>query len=496
MKDLNVIVVGAGIGGLQTALALAKDGHNVTVLESAKAFEEVCISPTFSCYYPTLYSSAYLLPHSLTSTPPFATTSPQTQRAAIDISQVGAGIRIPPNSLKLSNSWGVDFTKVSRIPSLGNRFLDWKGNILLDVSYHDMETRYGAPYYFLHRADLVKLLAETANGNPRVDVRMNARVAKYDFEAPAVTLESGEVLNADVIVCADGIKSAVRDIINGTPLPPQDTGDVAYRILVPAAPLLADPEMAHLVKNPWAMHWMGPEGHAVGYPLRGGELYNIIIDVTHSSDLGEPLPPDSLETGAQVWKSARSNAELVQRFKDWCPEVRKLCAMTGEYLKWKLADFDQLDHWVHPSGKVALLGDSCHPMMPYMAQGAAQATEDAATLASCLSSLPSIPSALQRYEALRKPRTTYIARNTRVLQEWLHLYDGSAREERDRLMRDDSESNPIYWGWTERKDWLFRYDASQLDGEQGGIPSLPPMPRDENRVYKEMREQLRGESKL
>ena len=149
-----------------------------------------------------------------------------------------------------------------------------------------METRYGAPYYFLHRADLVNLLARTAEENERVSVRMGVRVAKYDFDGPSVTLADGEVVGADVIVVANGIKSSVRDSINRSSLPPQDTGDVAYRILVPTEPLLSDPEMAYLVHEPWAMHWLGPEGHAVGYPLRGGELYNIIIDVTHSSDPG------------------------------------------------------------------------------------------------------------------------------------------------------------------------------------------------------------------
>ena len=116
----------------------------------------------------------------------------------------------------------MDFNRVSKIPSLGNRFLDWKGNVLLSVSYNDMESRYGAPYYFLHRADLVNLLATTARENSRIDVRMDCRVANYDFDAPSVTLANGEVLKADVVVCADGIKSAVRDTINGRPLPPQD----------------------------------------------------------------------------------------------------------------------------------------------------------------------------------------------------------------------------------------------------------------------------------
>lgn len=275
------------------------------------------------------------------------------------VSQVGAGIRIPPNSAKLSRSWGVDFGTIKADPSLGNRFVDWQGKHLLDVSYADVEQRYGAPYFFTHRADLVRLLAKTAQASKRIEIRMGCRVADYDLDAPSVKLETGELVQADLIVCADGIKSAVRDRINRKRLPPQDTGDVAYRILVPSAPMLADPKMAPLIREPWAVHWMGPEGHAVGYPLRGGELYNIIIDVTHASDLGEPLPDEG-----QVWKSARSNDELVERFKDWCPQVRKLCMMTGEYLKWKLADFDMLDHWGAESGKVCLLGDACHPMMP------------------------------------------------------------------------------------------------------------------------------------
>lgn len=334
MKNLQAIVVGAGIGGLQAALALASDGHKVTVLESAQTFEDI-----------------------------------------------GAGIRVPPNSSKLSISWGVDFGRVKKEVSRGNRFVDWKGTNLLDCPFDDVESRYGAPYYFTHRADLVRLLVETAKENSNIVIRMSCRVSSYDFEAPSVTLMSGETLQADLVICADGIKSAIRDLINGRPIPPQDTGDVAYRILVPAAPLLADPEMRHLVEEPWAVHWMGPEGHAVGYPLRGGELYNIIIDVTHGSDSGAPV-------GEAVWKSARSNAELVARFRDWCPEVRRLCAMTGEYLKWKLADFDSLDRWVHPSGRAVLLGDACHPMMPHVTPPRAKQLNLCVIWRECIADVP------------------------------------------------------------------------------------------------------------
>ncbi|CAK1365828.1 unnamed protein product [Cercospora beticola] len=432
MQSLTITIVGAGIGGLQAALALSSSNHKITVLESASAFEEV-----------------------------------------------GAGIRVPPNSVRLSEAWGVDFSKVKKGISRGDRFMDWKGNILLDCVYSDVKERYGTEYYFIHRADLINLLAETLQQRKNVTIRLGARVLSYDFDKPSVTLASGEVIASDLVVCADGIKSAARNAVNGSPIAPQDTGDVTYRILVPAAPLLADPEMRHLVTEPWATQWLGPEGHAVSYPLREGELYNIILYVTHGSDKGEPV-------GEDVWKSARNNGELVERFHDWCPQVRKLCAMTGEYLKWRLADFSQLDSWVHASGKVCLLGDACHPMMPSMAQGAAQATEDAAALKAALDTETSIPAALAKYQKVRLPRAAYVAKNTRVLQEWLHLYDGPARQERDELMQRDDANNPIFWGCRERNDWLFGHNALNLSDNEK-IPSLPPVPTVQASVYRRTR---------
>ncbi|KIV78833.1 hypothetical protein PV11_06443 [Exophiala sideris] len=430
MKNLSVLIVGAGIGGLQTALALAADGHRVTIFESVKEFLEV-----------------------------------------------GAGIRVPPNSSRLSLSWGVDFDSIKKQVSLGNRFVDWKDNILLDIPFSDVESRYGAPYYFIHRADLINALVEAANKHKNITLRMNSKVIEYDYEKPALKTADGQWHQGDLIICADGIKSAVRTEINGSPVDPVDTGDVAYRILVPAGPLLDDPQTRHLVTEPWAVHWMGPEGHAVGYPLRDGELYNIIIDVTHATDFGAPV-----EEGE--WKSQADNTELVRRFADWCYPVRKLCGLTGQYLKWKLADFDQLQRWVHPSGKVTLLGDCSHPMMPYLAQGAAQATEDAATLQAALAHFDTLPEALDAFQRQRIPRAAYVARNTRVIQEWLHLYDGPERDHRDELIRHDNSQNPIFWADTRRKDWLFGHDARKLLGEdEMGIPELPPYPAPEASVY-------------
>ena len=348
----------------------------------------------------------------------------------------------------------------------------------LDVSYSDLEEKYGAPYYCLHRADLLNLLVDTARSRENITLITGCKVVEYDFERPAVKLQHGEWLSGDLVVCCDGIKSAVREVITGAPIEPMDTGDVAYRILVDAKPVLEDPQTRHLVTDPWATHWIGPEAHAVGYPLRGGELYNIIIDTTHTTDCGQPV-------GQDEWRSQANNNELVERFKDWCYPVRKICSLTGQYLKWKLADFDQLQRWVHPSNKVVLLGDACHPMMPYMAQGAAQATEDAATLAASLAHFDNLPEALETYQRQRLPRAANIMRNTRVRQQWWHLYDGPARAQRDESMRHDSTSNPMFWGHSARMDWLFGHDARNLNLRNGAIevPDLPPMPPEEASVY-------------
>lgn len=363
--------------------------------------------------------------------------------------------------------------------SHGNRFVDWKGRKLLDCPFDDVGSRYKAPYYFIHRADLIDALVKAVKQTSNVRLLMDTRIEEYDFRRPALRSSDQTWHDFDLVICADGIKSSVRNIINGRPIDPMDTGDVAYRILVPVEPLLSDPDTKNLVTEPWATHWIGPSAHAVGYPLRGGTQYNIIIDVTHETDLGQPI-------GLDEWRSETDNAHLIERFKGWCKPVQKMCELTGTYLKWKLADFDQLDRWVHPEGKVVLLGDACHPMMPYMAQGAAQATEDAATLAVALKRYEILKDALESYERQRRPRAAYVARNTRVLQQWWHLHDGLERDKRDELMQEDTQENPIFWGYSRRRDWLFGHDARTLidQDDTDEIPNLPPLPDAGASVYK------------
>ncbi|KAF2101183.1 FAD/NAD(P)-binding domain-containing protein [Rhizodiscina lignyota] len=393
----------------------------------------------------------------------------------------GAGIRVPPNALRLFERWGVDLSDTKKVVSTGNRFKDWKDNILLDVSYRRLKRDMGTTYYMVHRADLINLLVRTARERPNITIKTGARVVEYDFDGGRVRTQDGKLYGGDLVVGADGIKSIARDLINGEPAKAMDTGDVAYRILVPSKGLLDDPELAPLMTEPRITSWAGPEIHFVGYPLREGELYNMILccsikSTSHGKKLGE-----------DDWIVTADNAELCKTFQGWCSPVEKLVALAGQipFLKWKLSELPQLKRWVHPSGKVILLGDSCHPMLPYLAQGAAQATEDAGTLRAALAKYSSLPEALHAYERQRIARTAYVIANTKLHQEWLHVYDGEVRDERDRLMKLDRPENPILWGSSERLGWLFGHDAEMLlaENEEPYIPYLPAMPPQNASIY-------------
>lgn len=134
-------------------------------------------------------------------------------------------------------------------------------------------------------------------------------------------------------------------------------------------------------------------------------------------------------------------------------------------MKWRLCDLPVLNRWVHPDGKVALLGDSCHPMLPYLAQGAAQSFEDAATLRQCLAMDTDMMTALRKYEEIRVPRASLIQAKTREHQYILHIEDGDEQTARDQQMQVNGDENPVFWGHEERRKWLFSHDAEVLSKE-------------------------------
>lgn len=353
--------------------------------------------------------------------------------------------------------WGIDMESMKKSTSTHYHFVRWEdGSTMFKLPFRDIVETHGAPYYLVHRADLHAALLE-ATQKAGVEILNSKRIVSYDFETPSATTEDDEVFAADLIICADGIKSIARPLLTGRPDIPRDTGDVAYRILIPGQKLLADDDLADLIKSPGKTSWCGPDAHLVGYPIRNGETYNLVICATSYN-----------ETTDEVWVVKGDNRELCSRFSKWEARVRKLCALTGEFMKWRLCDLPDLTRWVHPSGKAVLLGDSCHPMLPYLAQGAAQCFEDAAVLQKCLALDITLKQALKCYEEIRMPRASLIQAKTREHQHILHIDDGDEQRQRDEKIKIDGEQNPIFWGYEDRRKWLFSHDAELLSHEGGG----------------------------
>ena len=414
-RSLNIIVVGAGLGGLAAGLALQTDGHKVTIIDSAPEFAEA-----------------------------------------------GAGIRVPPNSSRLLMRWGVDMANMKKSTSSKYHFIRWEdGSTIRELPFDNIVETHGAPYYLVHRADLHAGLL-TAARKAGVQVLTKKRVISYDFDAPSCTTLEGEVFKGDLIIGADGIKSIARPLLTGKQDVPRDTGDVAYRILIPGEKLLADPDLANLITDPCTTSWCGPDAHLVGYPIKNGEMYNIVVCATSYN-----------ETTDEVWVIKGDNRELCERFASWEPRMRKLCALTGDFMKWRLCDLPDLERWTHPGGKAVLLGDSCHPMLPYLAQGAAQAFEDAAVLRTCLAKDTDLAASLKEYESIRKPRASLVQAKTREHQYILHIPDGDEQKSRDKEMQKNAPENPIFWGYDERRKWLFSHDAEITNKEGANWKEAP-----------------------
>ncbi|KAI1628978.1 salicylate hydroxylase [Exophiala viscosa] len=411
--QLHVGIIGAGLGGLAAAIGIARAGHKVTILEQA----------------------------------------PQ-------LGEVGAGIQIPPNSTRILARWDIlpAIEKVSVRPNnvIMRSYRD--GKVLSSQPLIPIcEDVYGYPYLHIHRADYHKIMVEEAR-KLGVDIQLDSFVTGIDFERPAVHVKNRkDPFLCDLIIGADGLKSVCREALLGHPDPPHLTGDLAYRITVPAEDMKKHPLLADLVAVPNINFWLGPSSHVVCYLLKGGNLYNIVIAC-----------PDNLPKFVNQQKADLEEMHAI--FKEWDPKLRALLELCHDTSKWRLQNSREMMSWSHPSGRFTLLGDACHATLPYLAQGAAQAVEDAAVLAHLFEKVEhahQVPDLLTIYETIRKPRATaVVAGSSYAGQKIYHLHDGPRQKERDRQMLafQDKPFEGYQNRWRDPvfQKFLFSYDAQKV----------------------------------
>ena len=366
-RPLNVAIIGGGMGRLATAAALRKVGIEVTVYEQARQF-----------------------------------------------ARLGAGIQVGCNAMKVLRGFGLEsrMRGQSFYPrSWNNR--DWRtGEVKFDMIFGETaEAKFGAPYLLAHRGDLHAALASAV---PEQVVRLNHKLVGLDETTDGVRLSfaDGTTAQADAVVGADGVHSAVRDILFDT-APVNYTGRIAYRTTYPAA-LLGGEKIDDCTK------WWGEDRHIVIYYVKPdrSEIYLVT---------SQPEPEFRIES----WSTKGDVRDLRKAFAGFHHQVERVLAACPDVHKWAIVDREALPRWA--DGKVTLLGDACHPMTPYMAQGAAMAIEDAAVLSRCLDGVDhdGIANAFRRFEATRKERTSRVQATSRANTwlkqktdtDWVYGYD-------------------------------------------------------------------------
>lgn len=297
------------------------------------------------------------------------------------------------------------------------------GTILADepAFSEQIRKRYTAPFLDLHRADLQRVLARRCR-ELGVNIVLSARVTSIDFSTPSVTTDDGTTYKGDLVVGADGLWSKCRECFLGRKLDPSPTGDLAYRIIL-HADQVQDPELREMIKKPAVHFWIGQKAHVVAYSIKDGNEYNMVL-----------LVPDDLP--ASVSRQKGSVGEMRALFRDWDPLLTRFLDEVKEVDKWKLMYLEPLDSWINKECTFVMLGDSCHPMLPYLAQGANLSMEDGAALGALLSNLsPCVPltKALKLFEKLRKTRNEAVVRETFKQREAFHMVDGPEQVARDAL---------------------------------------------------------------
>jgi salicylate hydroxylase len=363
---------------------------------------------------------------------------------APELTEVGAGLQLSPNGVRVLEWLGLrEILRSFCVEPRAHRFQDWQtGELLLTLPLQpDVENEFGYPYFHAHRCDLLGAMVERLAFDR---VQLNAKVASVSQGASSVEarLANGRVEKGDVLIGADGIHSLVRDQVF-SPDPPAFAGYSVWRGLVPAE------RAKHLGIERYSYIWLGRAQSMVLYYISGGRLINWV-------GFGR-----SRHATRESWSARGRSGDLLAEFQGWHPQVRGLIEITQDPLITQLHDRNPLARWV--DGRIALLGDAAHAMLPYHAQGAVQSIEDAWVLASVLAQAggaAEAPAALTRYEALRKERARLVQQQSRNGQEWYHLSDDAAIASRNARYRKLQASGGEK-GFSPAQRWLYAYDAEK-----------------------------------
>lgn len=402
--QLPVLIAGGGIGGMACALALARQGIAVEVLEQAAQLGEIG-------------AGLQLGPNAF---------------AALDALGVGERVRkAAVFAERMVMMDAVDCSTVASIPT-GAEFI----------------ARFNNPYAVSHRADLHNALAEEATAHPLVRIHTGTRIAAIATtgDTTSVTVDDGRTFTGAALIGCDGIKSVVRSHLFGDAH--RVSGHVVYRAVVPAADMPADLRLNAPVI------WVGPDCHLVHYPLRGGEMYNLVVTF-HSRDKEE-------------WGVTEgSKEEVLSYFEGIHARPHRLLHLPTSWRRWATADRDPIPEWSR--GNITLLGDAAHPMMQYLAQGACMALEDAVTLGAAAQANRTRDGvdwtgAFRQYQEARVVRTARVVLSVRAFGNLCHA-SGMERLVRNSLWADRGAS-----GYYEALAWLYGWRPEHCLGAPAARP--------------------------